>query len=192
MSLGLSPPSILLGWTNPKSSLAVCSFCCWEQGAGGGSLCRERLAPPSAKGPRSAFVDIFQGALSTGDISEIFSLTGLQDGRLTNHRAPCSSSEGLRPQTPPRHEPHIPKSSEVPLSGLVLSWLRGLCPTLNTLSQGAERLLWAQNLSQQTSMPAYVTRSPWFLLPLKDDCGVLLLKCEKREVFHKLKVIVQA
>lgn len=41
------------------------------------------LAPPSAKGLKSAFVDISQDTLSAGDISETCSLTGLEDVSLT-------------------------------------------------------------------------------------------------------------
>lgn len=43
----------------------------------------ERRTPPSAKGPKAAFVDISQDALSAGDISEACSLTGLENARLT-------------------------------------------------------------------------------------------------------------
>lgn len=74
MSLGPSSPiKTLLGLAGSKA-LWLLSLLCWEQGDGGEKLCRERLAAPSARGPRSACVDISQDALSADDISE----TGLQ------------------------------------------------------------------------------------------------------------------
>ncbi|KAL6048583.1 hypothetical protein STEG23_002268 [Scotinomys teguina] len=44
---------------------------------------RGMQAPPSAKGLKSAFVDISQDTFSAGDISETCSLTGLEDVNLT-------------------------------------------------------------------------------------------------------------
>lgn len=41
------------------------------------------LAPPTAKGLKSAFVDISQDTLTVGDISETCSLTGLEEVSLT-------------------------------------------------------------------------------------------------------------
>lgn len=105
---GVSPMRGMGGWgrewgrQRPHAPGSSCSYCrplscapCPEllQGEEGGRLCRERLAPPSARGLKSAFVDISQDALSAGDILEI----GLEDTRLTLLQAQTCSGHRLHP-----------------------------------------------------------------------------------------------
>lgn len=113
---------------------------------------RERLAPPSAGGPKSAFVDISQDALSAGDISE----AGLEDTKLTLLQAQMGSS----------HRPHVGTSLTFQTAAkyhflrVVLDWHRGLVPSMKMMTEGRVRQLWAQSFPHQASLSASVKWSP--------------------------------
>lgn len=80
---------------------------------------------PSTKGPKSAFIDISQDALSAGNISETCSLARLEDTGLTPNPLP---------QAPPKDKLHIPNSSKASTLRLVLTLLKGPEPILKMLT----------------------------------------------------------